>query len=100
MARLCTFSIAILSFLKTGDHTGDAYSKWVRTNDLNKFKNVSFSKYVKIRNISHRFLFVILILELIYFVNVKVLSTMTPRSFSESTYSIGISSWSFFIVYV
>ena len=27
VARLCTFSKAILSFLKTGDHTGNAYSK-------------------------------------------------------------------------
>ena len=44
---------------------------------------------------SPRFLLAVLILELICFVNVSVLSTMTPRSFSDSTFSIGISSWSF-----
>ena len=50
VARLCTFSRAILSFLKTGDHTDDAYSKCVRTKDLNKFKKMSLSRYVKVRN--------------------------------------------------
>ena len=47
VARLCTFSIAILSFLKTGDHTGDAYSKCVRTNDLNKFNENVFIQVCK-----------------------------------------------------
>ena len=82
VARLCSFSRAILSFLKTGDHTDDAYSKCVRTKDLNKFKKMSLSRYVKVRNMSPRFLLAVLILELICFVNVSVLSTMTPRSFS------------------
>ena len=41
VARVCTFSIATLSFLKNMHHTVDAYSKWGRTNDLDKFKNVS-----------------------------------------------------------
>ena len=67
VAGLCTFSIAILSFLKTGDHTGDAYSKCVRTNGLNKFMKISLSKYVKVQNMSPRFLLAVLILELIYF---------------------------------
>ena len=43
VARLCAFSIAVLSSLKTGHYTDDAYSKCGRTNDLNKFKNMSLS---------------------------------------------------------
>ena len=39
LARLCTFSIATLSFLKTGNHTVDAYSKCRRTIDLNELDN-------------------------------------------------------------
>ena len=48
VARLCTFSKAILSSLKTGDHTDDAYSKCVRTKDLNKFKKMSLSRYSEV----------------------------------------------------
>ena len=43
VACLCMFKFATLSFLKTGHHTDDAYSKLGRTNDLNKFKNMSLS---------------------------------------------------------
>ena len=42
VARLCTFSIATLSFLKTGHHTVDAYSKKGWTSDLNKLKKYVF----------------------------------------------------------
>ena len=100
VARLCTFSIATLSFLNTGHHTVDAYSKWGRTNDLNKFKHISLSMQVKVLNISPRFLFAILILEFICLVNVSLLSIMTPRSFYDSIFSMGSSSWSFLMVYV
>ena len=55
---------------------------------------------MKVLNISPRFLFAILILEFICLVNVSLLSIMTPRSFSDSTFSIGSSSWSFLMVYV
>ena len=82
MARLCTFSIAIQSFLYNGDHTEDAYPKLGLTTDLNKFMNISLSKYVNVRNMSPRFLFAILILEFICSVNVRDLSIMTPKSFS------------------
>ena len=58
------------------------------------------SMQVKVLNISLRFLFAILILEFICLVNVSLLSIMTPRSFSDSTFSIGSSSWSFLMVYV
>ena len=61
--------------MKTGgDHTGDAYSKCV---DLNKFMKLSLTKYVKVRNMSPRFLLAVLILGFI------CLLTMTPRSFSK-----------------
>ena len=61
---------------------------------------MSLSKYVKVLNISPRLLFAILILEFICLINVSLLSIMTHRSFSDSTFSIGISSWSFLIVFV
>ena len=77
--------------MKIGHHTDDVYSKCGRTNDLNKFKNMSLSMYVKVLNIGPRFLFGILILDMICLVYVSLLSTMTPRSFSDSTFSIGIS---------
>ena len=47
---------------------------------------MSLSMYVKVLNISPRFLFAILTLEFICFVNVSLLSIMTPRSFSDSTF--------------
>ena len=67
---------------------------------MNKFKNISLFMQLKVLNISPRFLFSILILELICLVNVSLLSIMTPRSFSDSTFSIGSSSLSFLMVYV
>ena len=55
---------------------------------------------MKVLNISPRFLFAIFILEFVCLVNVRLLSTMTSRSCSDSTFSIGISYWSFLMVYV
>ena len=58
VAHLCTFSSPMVSFLKTGDHTEDAYSMCGRTIDLNKlnrFKNISLSRNV--RNMRPKFLF-------------------------------------------
>ena len=78
VARLCIFSIAIMSFLYTADHTDGACSKCGRTNDLYKFMNISLSKYVTVLNMSLRFLFASLILEFICSLNFKDLSIMTP----------------------
>ena len=46
--HICTFSIAIICFLKTGDHNVDSYSRCSRTNDLSKAMKISLSKYEKV----------------------------------------------------
>ena len=56
VALRCTFSMVILSFLYTGDHTDAAYSRCCLTNILYRFKNISLFKKVKVLNISPRFL--------------------------------------------
>ena len=43
VALLWTFSIAIISFFCRGKHTVTAYSRWGRTTDLYKFRNISLT---------------------------------------------------------
>ena len=81
VALLCTFSIAIISFLKRGVHTVAAYSKWGLTIDLYKFRNISLSMYVKVLNTISRLRLALLILVLICSLNFNALSMITPRSF-------------------
>ena len=75
-----------MSFLKTGDHTQDAYSMFGRTIDLKRLRNISLSMYVNVRNMRPKFLFATLILVLMCFENVSLLSIITPRSFATSTF--------------
>lgn len=88
----CTFTIAILSFLYTGDHTDAAYSSCGLTNDLYRFQNISLSKKVRWSIISPRFLLANLILLAICSVNFRALSTVTPKSFSLSTFVMIVDS--------
>ena len=93
----CVFLHMMNSFYP-GDHTDAAYSRCSLTNDLYSFKNISLSKKVKVLNISPRYLLpcyhciVIIILLSICSVNFKDLSTVTPKSFSLSTFVMILDS--------
>ena len=75
-----------MSFVNCGVHTLVAYSKWGRTSDLKRLRNMSLSMYVNVLKISPRFLLAIEILLLMCSPKDRDLSMIT-RSFSESTLS-------------
>ena len=76
-----------MSFLNCGVHTPVAYSKWGRTSDLKRLRNMSLPMYENVLKISPRFLLAIEILLLMCSPKDRDLSMITPRSFSESTLS-------------
>ena len=76
-----------MSFLNCGVHTLVAYFKWGRTSDSKRLRNMSLSMYVNVLKINPRVLLAIEILLLMCSPKDRDLSMMTPRSFSESTFS-------------
>ena len=89
VARLWIFSIRIMSFLNIGDRTDVAYTTCGQLRDLYKLRNISRSiyMYVKVLKISPSIWLAFVTLILICFPNFMFLSSMTPRSFSWSTFS-------------
>ena len=65
VALLCAFSIATMSFLKRGVYTVTAYSKWGRTMDFYKLRNISLSIYANVLKMMPRLRFALLIILLI-----------------------------------
>ena len=80
-ARLFAFSIAILFFLKTGDHSS------LKVGGFKQVRGHIISTYVKVRNLRPKFRFAGLILEFICLSNVNVFSSI------PNLFSMGICSW-------
>ena len=58
---------------------------------LYRFKNISWSKNVKVLKMMPKFLLAVFTLELMWSLNVRFLSIITPRSFAFSTFSSSTS---------
>ena len=99
VARLCTFSIKILSFLNMGDQIVEAYSRCGLTTDLYRFKNISLYIKMNVRKIKPTFLLALFTLLFICSMNFNDDSNVTPKSFSVVTFSTLFRPASVSIVY-
>ena len=94
----CTFSIATCCFLRNGDQTGLAYSRWGLTIVLYRLRNIDLSIYVNDLFIIPRFRFALFILDDMWESNFNFVSVITPKSFSSVTFWIWYLSPLHFLV--
>ena len=100
VARIWTFSIWFIYFLRYGAHTDWAYSKWGRTKAVNNLLNDLQSRYVKLRRIRPTMAFAVRILLDMCSSNDNSESIITPKSFSSKTCSISSAQILYRFVYL
>ena len=95
VARLCTFTSIVVTFTRCGLHTDDAYSRYGQTNEQKSNFSASSSRKRNVLLMIPSILFAFFIFHAKCTSNFRVLSNVTPKSFSSVTMFAYCASSSF-----